>query len=331
MKLLRSNLLFLTLGLGLVVLVLLNHYVFHFNPLKWGSENEVSQEQQVCKVFKFEGEHPGMVWVPAGSSYLGDSVYPEEKIKLQKIAGFWMDEHEVTNYQFAEFVKATGYQTLAERKVNAEGNTAVFIFPNQKTKNLGGWKLDPTANWRHPGGIKTSIDGKENFPVTAISYEDAQAYATWLGKTLPSEAQWEWAARSAKANAIGSVDDHHQPLSTDANTFQGIFPIRNTADDGFVGLAPVGCFTPNALGLYDMIGNVWEFTSDSWIATSIISKDSEASVPDIQRVGIVNKKIIKGGSFLCSSDFCMRYRPGARAGQDIDLGASHLGFRTVKN
>jgi formylglycine-generating enzyme len=300
------------------------------------SPEQQAQQVLACKNFAdLHRDHQGMVWVPGGTAKLGDDIYMEEKKSTQKLRGFWMDAHEVTNQEFAEFVNATGYLTVPEQYQKKQSDTipahvAVFVFPNEKTKNLGGWRLDASADWRHPGGKQTNIDGKEYFPVTAITYEDAQAYANWKGRTLPSEAQWEWAARSASNLTAQNEDEHHQPKPQDANTFQGIFPIRNTADDGFVGLAPVACFTPNRLGLYDMLGNVWELTSDVWHQAPEIAANQQSSVDYPKRVGAVAQRVIKGGSYLCSSDYCMRYRPGARAAQDEDLGASHLGFRTIK-
>jgi formylglycine-generating enzyme required for sulfatase activity len=284
---------------------------------------------------KLNQQHDGMVWVPGGLAQLGDDVYLEESKSKKNVPGFWIDSHEVTNLEFMEFVNATNYQTLAEQfhnKVNPslDPHVAVFIFPNAKTQDLGGWKFDLSADWRHPGGKNTTIEGKGNFPVTAITFQDAKAYADWKGHLLPSEAEWEWAARGATNKSVQAEENHHQPEANQANTFQGIFPIRNTANDGFVGLAPIACFAPNPLGIYDMIGNAWEFTRDNWSAAHIQQTNEQSSLDYPKRDYLAKQKVIKGGSFLCSSDFCMRYRPGSRAAQDEDLGASHLGFRTIK-
>ena len=230
-----------------------------------------------------DSKHLGMVWVPAGNFDLGDTLYPEEgPLRRIKLEGFWMDRTEVTNQQFAQFVKATDYVTVAEREVDAklhpglppemrQPGAVVFVSPVDSSGATPGsatqwWRYIPGAQWRHPGGPRTNIEGRAAFPVVAIAYEDAQAYAKWQGRSLPSEAQWEWAARaaqdlaaSAPAQAAATQD---QPKL--ANTWQGLFPVHNSGEDGFVGLAPVGCYAPNALGLFDMIGNVWELTADAW-------------------------------------------------------------------
>jgi formylglycine-generating enzyme required for sulfatase activity len=272
------------------------------------------------------GPHPGMVWVPGGAYEMGDTVYPEEKpLRKESVAGFWMDRHEVTNAEFAAFVAATGYVTVAERPVDPakhpglppdmqKPGSVVFVMPNDisGTGDISQWwRYIPGADWRHPSGPQSSIEGRENFPVVDLAYEDILAYARWKGRTIPSEAQWEWAARGGRP----SLPDHEQPK--DANTWQGLFPVYNSADDGFVGLAPAGCFKPNGYGLYDMIGNVWEWTSDVW---SDDHKDSATSD---------GRRVIKGGSYLCAPNYCMRYRSGARQGQEADLATSHLGFRTI--
>ena len=264
--------------------------------------------------------YPGMVWVEGGRFTMGDTFYPEETL-LHDVEGegFWMDRTEVTNAEFAAFVADTGYVTVAERPVDIERHpnlpldmrkpgAVVFVMPND-VRGTGDisqwWQYIPGANWRHPGGPDTSIDGKENFPVTAIAHEDALAYAEWKGRSLPTEAQWEWAARERKPEV---PQDRTQP--GEANTWQGLFPVVNQAEDGVVGIAPVGCFEPTALGLYDLIGNLWEWTSDEY-------------------EGAPGSRVIKGGSWLCAPSYCLRYRPGARQPQEADLATTHLGFRTV--
>lgn len=265
-----------------------------------------------------------MEWVPPGTMDMGDDQYPEEQpIRRVNVAGFWMDRTEVTNDAFAAFVKATGYVTLAERRLNPathpgippdmlEPGALVFAMPN-RTDGSGDvrqwWRYVAGANWRHPGGPATSIEGRGAFPVVAVTHEDALAYAAWKGRSLPSEAQWEWAARAGSAQAS---QDHAQPLA--ANTWQGLFPVANSAEDGFVGLAPVGCYAPNAWGLFDLIGNAWELTAD------LYRPQDPATGP---------QHVIKGGSYLCAPNYCRRYRAGARQGQEDDLATSHLGFRTV--
>ena len=288
--------------------------------------------------------HLGRVWVPAGTLSLGDTVYPEElPIRALPVAGFWMDRTEVTNDQFAAFVQATGYRTVAERAVDAKAHpelppemrlpgAVVFISPTSLSGQGSAtqwWRYLAGADWRHPGGPATSIKGRGAFAVVNVTIEDAQAYARWLGAVIPSEAQWEWAARGAQ-NAVPSA--HEQPAQ--ANTWQGLFPVANSAADGFVGLAPVGCFTPNALGLFDMIGNAWELTRDAYTPSHAVLATDELAEPgpgSARPAGsaAVGQRVIKGGSFLCAPNYCMRYRAGARQAQDDDLAVSHLGFRTV--
>ena len=286
------------------------------------------------------GAHAGMVWVPAGSFDIGDTVYPEELPRRRtRVEGFWMDRTEVTNDEFAAFVKATRYVTVAERPVDTVKNPglpAALQQPGAVVFSMPGvvqgrgditqwWRYTPGANWRHPGGPGTNIDGRGSFPVVAVTLEDALAYAQWKGRALPTEAQWEWAARAARPDPPPT---HEQPR--DANTWQGLFPVLNSAEDGFVGLAPVGCYAPNALGLHDLIGNVWELTADAWTPHH---RDAHAPPPDQipsgMRAAATAQQVIKGGSFLCAPNYCMRYRAGARQPQERDLAASHLGFRTV--
>jgi formylglycine-generating enzyme required for sulfatase activity len=282
----------------------------------------------------------GMVWVPGGSFELGDTIYPEESpLRKTTLAGFWMDRTEVTNAEFGEFVKATHYVTDAERGPDPglqaslppdmrKPGAVVFVMPkdvNTQGSATQWWRYLPGASWRHPGGPTTSIDAHDAFPVVTVTYADAKAYARWKGRALPSEAQWEWAARAGQPR---TAKHHEQPKA--ANTWQGIFPVVNSAEDGFVGLAPVGCYAPNALGLFDMIGNVWEITSDVYQPNHAAANDGPPDqVPHGLAAATALQRVIKGGSFLCSPDYCMRYRAGARQPQDDDLGASHLGFRTV--
>jgi formylglycine-generating enzyme required for sulfatase activity len=214
----------------------------------------------------------------------------------------------------------------------------VFINPNSlsgKGSPTQWWRYVPGANWRHPGGPDTDIEGRGAFPVVTVTIEDAQAYAQWKGAVLPSEAQWEWAARGASNTRI---NEHAQPKA--ANTWQGLFPVANSGEDGFVGLAPAGCYTPNALGLFDMIGNAWELTRDAYTASHDVLASESLPTPEQARskplvktpsqvAAPVAQHVIKGGSFLCAPNYCMRYRAGSRQGQEDDLAVSHVGFRTV--
>jgi formylglycine-generating enzyme required for sulfatase activity len=260
-----------------------------------------------------------MVWVPGGSFVMGDDPhYPEEgPPRAVSVKGFWIDAHEVTNAQFAAFVKATGYTTMAERDPpKLEGappemlkpGSAVFNTPSQQDPSW--WRWVPGAQWRHPSGPQESIVGRDHEPVVQIAWQDAEAYARWAGKELPSEEQWEYAARAGAATPPEPLDTKGQPQ---ANYYQGAFPVKNLNTDGYIGRAPVGCFKPNAFGLYDMIGNVWEWTSAR-------GSRADASEP-------VN--VIKGGSYLCAANYCARYRPAARQFQERGLGTDHIGFRLV--
>lgn len=310
--------------------------------------------QLECKLPEVDqtARHPGMVWIPAGQFDMGDSVYAEEKPVLNvKVKGFWMDRTEVTNQAFAEFVKATGYVTVAERDVDSKlhanlpedlrkPGAVVFKMPPKLTQSddpRQWWRYTPGANWKHPAGPHSSIEKYGQFPVVHMTYEDAKAYAQWKGHTLPTEAQWEWAARAGAKEMPGQHDAPTQPSG--ANTWQGIFPMANSSEDGFAGLAPVGCYAPNAWGLFDMIGNVWELTADVFVADRPevaksgfkgegIDPDT-AQKPPIFKTAQSNSRVIKGGSFLCAPNYCMRYRAGSRQPQEEDLAVSHLGFRTI--
>ena len=286
--------------------------------------------------------HPGMVWVPAGQFDMGDTQYPEEgPIRTTRVDGFWMDRTEVTNDEFAAFVKATGYVTVAERAWDARRQpdlapalrapgAVVFAMPaklHNRNDLQQWWQYVAGAQWRHPGGPSTDIQGRGQFPVVTVTYEDAAAYAKWKGRSLPTESQWEWAARAGESQA---AKDHDQPHG--ANTWQGVFPVLNSGDDGFVGLAPVGCYKPNAWGLFDMMGNVWEMTRDLYTPDHrkpVSQTPDNSPDPTLIRNSAAAQRVIKGGSFLCSPDYCMRYRSGSRQPQEEDLGTSHLGFRTV--
>lgn len=262
-----------------------------------------------------------MVWIEGGRFMLGEGPrYPEEGPPRDVgVGGFWMTQTEVTNAQFAEFVEATGYVTLAEREPPAipgappemlQPGSATFRAPTPDNPNWWSWTVG--AQWRAPNGPETSIAGRGNDPVVQIAYDDALAYAEWKGMSLPSEEQWEYAARAG-------ADAMPEPKSSDgksqANYYQGVFPARDLGEDGFTSRAPVGCFEANAFGLHDMIGNVWE-----WTTTDAGRADAIEPV-----------KVIKGGSFLCAANYCARYRPAARQFQERGLGTDHIGFRLVDN
>ncbi|MDB6155622.1 MAG: sulfatase [Chthoniobacteraceae bacterium] len=307
---------------------------------------------------------PGMVWIPGGQFSMGTDekdAYPVERPAHQvKVDGFWMDETEVTNAQFAKFIEATKYVTVAERVPDWEelkkqlppgtekpspqklvAGSLVFtplkVRPPRDDVALW-WKWMPDTNWRSPEGPASNIAGREQYPVVQVSYEDAVAYAKWAGKRLPSEAEWEFAARGgfeAKRYAWG--DEFRPGGKIMANVWQGQFPNENTKEDGFEGAAPVKTFPPNGYGLYDMIGNVWEWCAD-WFDTTEHSKLASEGLCH-NPVGparsfnphepYTQQRVIKGGSFLCAEHYCVNYRPSSRRGTDYDTGMSHLGFRCV--
>ncbi len=262
-----------------------------------------------------------MIWVPGGSFTMGENPrYSEEGPPREiRIDGFWMDSHEITNAEFAAFVKETGYKTLAERDppkiVDApsemlEPGSAVFNVPSGDDPRW--WRWETGAQWRNPSGPDENITDKDRVPVVQVAYDDALAYAKWAGKELPSEEQWEYAAHGGESARPEPKDADGKPQ---ANYYQGAFPAKDLGEDGFETRAPVGCFKPNGYGLYDMLGNVWEWTS----ADGARADASE---------GV---KVIKGGSFLCAANYCARYRPTARQFQERGLGANHIGFRLVDN
>ncbi len=262
--------------------------------------------------------HAPMVHIPAGDFIMGeDARYPEEgPPRRVHVDAFRIDAHELTNAEFTVFVKATGYRTMAERDPPAlpgappemaQPGSAVFTVPSDTDPRWWRWVVG--AQWRHPSGPAETIAGKGQTPVVQIAYEDAEAYARWAGKALPTEAQWEYAARAGGKALPEPIDAAGRPT---ANTWQGVFPAKDLGLDGFTGRAPVGCFPPNALGLYDMIGNVWEWT-----------RSTDGPQPGMH--------VIKGGSYLCAGNYCARYRPAARQFQERGLGTDHIGARFVKD
>lgn len=297
-----------------------------------------------------------MVWVNGGGFSMGSNGhYPEEgPAHSVTVEGFWIDKYNVTNEQFARFVDATKYVTLAERPPKAEDYpgakpdmlqpaSVVFCQPVHRVdlrNHFNWWTYIPGANWRHPEGPESSIERRAQHPVVHIAYEDAEAYAKWIGKELPSEAEWEFAARGGLDRATYAWGEEFTPGGKHmANTWQGEFPWQNLGVDGYEGTAPVGQFPPNGYGLFDMIGNVWEWTIDWYTACHPAAKaccggtipkgTPETSYdPQIPNVRIP-RKVIKGGSFLCAPNYCRRYRPAARMAQPVDTSTCHVGLRLI--
>jgi sulfatase modifying factor 1 len=293
----------------------------------------------------------GMVWIPGGKFWMGgdDSSSPDAKpVHEVTVDGFWIDRTEVTNRQFARFVKATGYVTVAERKPDARDfpdappeilvpGSLVFTPPAGQVSlddPLVWWRYVPGADWRHPEGPDTTIDGKDDFPVVQVCWDDAVAYARWASKALPTEAEWEYAARGGRVRAPFVWGDELSPSGKwQANIWQGSFPSRNTSEDGFSRTAPVATFPPNAFGLFDMAGNVWEWCADWYRPGYEVTQARNPQGPETSfdpHESSVRKRVQRGGSFLCTDTYCTSYRPGARGKGSPDSAASHVGFRCVR-
>jgi sulfatase modifying factor 1 len=286
----------------------------------------------------------GMRWIPGGAFTMGsdDPAGPanERPSRRVEVRGFWLDEHAVTNAQFRAFVAATGHRTTAERPVDWEElrkqlppgtprppeerlrpGSLVFAPPGHAvpTDDLAGWwTWTSGADWRHPEGPASGLEGRDDHPVVQVSWDDAAAYARWAGKRLPTEAEWEYAARGGKEGARFAWGDDLCPGGKPAaNTFEGQFPWRNTAQDGYARTSPVRAFPPNGYGLFDMGGNVWNWTDDAY------------QVPPMPADPF--RRVIKGGSFLCHASYCESYRPPARRGTPRDTGSAHVGFRCARS
>lgn len=310
----------------------------------------------------------GMVWIPGGEFSMGSNVEDESLCSIKGVTkdaapihrvyvdGYYMDQTEVTNDQFEAFVKATGYVTLAEIKPTHEeypdapienlvAGSAVFT-PTPATVNLNNymqwWTYVQGADWRHPEGAGSSINGRGNYPVVQISYDDAAAYAKWAGKRLPTEAEWEFAARGGKSGQLYAWGNTLKPKGKfQANIYQGHFPVEkgDTGEDGYIGIAPTAQFEPNSYGLYDIGGNVWEWTNDWYTADyyAVISEKGQVArnpqgPESSYDPGEPNlpKKVQRGGSFLCTDQYCTRYMVGTRGKGDYKSPANHIGFRCVQ-
>ncbi len=286
-----------------------------------------------------------LFWVPAQTAALGsERHYPEEAPAREvTVDGFWMQTHQVTNAQYAEFVDATGYVTVAERPLNPDD------YPGAPPQNLQPgsmvfhrtdgpvdlrhlsqwWTWTPGACWKHPRGPRSSLRNRDSHPVVHIAFEDAAAYAQWAGRELPTENEWEVAARGGLPRTAFTWGDQPEPRGQKlANYWHGEFPYL--PDTGYGQTTPVGSFPPNGYGLFDMAGNVWEWTTDWYTDTRAVeSCCAENSYDPAQPQFRVPRKVVKGGSFLCADSYCMRYRPAARRPQPIDTGMSHIGFRCI--
>jgi sulfatase modifying factor 1 len=295
-----------------------------------------------------------MVWIEGASFEMGsDDFYPEERpVHRAEVDGFWIDRHQVTVAEFRRFVKATDYVTLAERPLDpalypdADPDLLVpgaLVFhkttgPVDLDDYRNWWTYVPGASWRHPEGPGSTLNGRERHPVTQVAYEDAEAYATWAGKELPTEAEWEYAARGGLEQTAFTWGDEHFPKGKAmANTWQGEFPWQNELLDGYERTAPVETFPPNGFGLHDMAGNVWEWTSDLFTPTHEASEHAccaprtqHSEERDRADAGeTIPRRVMKGGSHLCAPNYCLRYRPAARQGEAVDTATGHIGFRCI--
>ena len=297
-----------------------------------------------------------MTWVPAGRFLMGSAdFYPEESpVRRVEVDGFLIDDHPVTVAEFRRFVKATGYVTVAERPLDPAqypgadpallSPGSLVFFPTSGPVDLRDvsqwWRYTPGAGWRHPGGPGSTVGGLDRHPVTHVAAEDADAYAAWAGKELPTEAEWEFAARGGLDGAVFTWGDDEFPRGQPmANTWPGEFPWQNRKPPGKRGTSPVRSFPPNGYGLHDMAGNVWEWTSDYFAAQPAehaccvprnprVTDPGNSLVPG-QPGAHIPRRVIKGGSHLCAPNYCLRYRPAARQGEAVDTSTAHLGFRCV--
>jgi sulfatase modifying factor 1 len=302
---------------------------------------------------------PGMVFIPGGTFRLGsDRHYPEEApLHRVTVDAFWMDRTPVTNRDFRKFVEATGYVTLAEVAPDPtdysgalphmlKAGSLVFTPPDHPVdlcNYANWWEFKFGANWRRPYVKGSLIRGLDDHPVVHVAYRDVEAYAAWAGKTLPTEAEWEFAARGGLDGAEFAWGREFMPGGRHmANTWQGEFPLQNLAEDGFNRTSPVAAFLPNGYGLFDMIGNVWEWTTDWYSSRHTADAPKACCIPENPRGGSetgsydpcqprikIPRKVVKGGSHLCAPNYCRRYRPAARHAQPIDTSMSHVGFRCI--
>lgn len=354
------TLLWLAAGVGLALGLAIGGYTF------WPTAAEEQSAGPHSAVAPHGSAPKGMVWIPGGEFVMGTSSelgWPDEKPAHKvKVSGFWIDQTEVTNAEFAKFVDETGYVTTAEKAPTVEeimkqvppgtpvppaemlvAASMVFSPPDGEVPldNFSQWwQWIPGADWRHPEGPESSIEGRENHPVVHVSWYDAEAYAKWAGKRLPTEAEWEFAARGGLEKQDFSWGDKAPSEGfLPANIWQGKFPQDNQARDGYTATAPVKSFKPNGFGIYDTAGNVWEWCADWYdrnrhadLAAEGLAVDppGPARTNDPQQP-FAELRVQKGGSFLCHESYCLRYRPSARHGGAPDTGMSHVGFRCVQS
>jgi formylglycine-generating enzyme required for sulfatase activity len=300
-----------------------------------------------------------MRWIPGGSFEMGsEDFYPEERpVHRVSVDGLWMDEHPVTVAEFRRFVKATGHVTVAERAPDAadypDADPELLVPGSLVFRKPPGpvplddvrswWEWTPGADWRHPYGPGSTLDGRDRHPVTHVAFDDVEAYARWSGKELPTEAEWEHAARGGLEGAVFTWGDDFAPKGRMmANTWQGRFPWENLLEDGYEGTSPIKSFPPNGYGLYDMAGNVWEWTVDHYTASHSGAAERPCCAPHNPRVtadgaerldgqagSAIPRLIVKGGSHLCAPNYCLRYRPAARQAEAVETSTCHIGFRCL--
>lgn len=334
------------------------------------AENKSEAISEENKIVNVEEKHPkapeGMVWVSSKTFTQGAKTGDQFAMKREKPAhqvyvdGFFIDVHEVTNQQFQEFVAATNYKTVAERPIDWEEmkkqlppgtpkpadsilqpGSLTFDKSVEQVASMNNytqwWTWQLGANWKQPYGEESSIEGREYLPVVHIAYEDALAYCEWANRRLPTEAEWEAAAQGKHTDQIFTWGNNAEVLNENANTWQGVFPTQNKSKDGFKYIAPVASFPPNSIGIYDMMGNVWEWTSDKFNVNyynelgqnKVIENPKGAEKGYSPQNPYQEEQVIKGGSFLCHASYCASFRISARMGMSPDSGSDHVGFRTV--
>ncbi len=324
-----------------------------------GAESKVGRRRSARDLDLSDEQFRGMARIPGGEFAMGSAdFYPEERpVHQVAVDGFWIDVRPVTVAEFRRFIKQTGYQTVAERPLNPadypDADPELLVPGSLVFRRTSGpvdtrdfrqwWAYVPGACWRQPEGPGSSLGGRDHHPVTHIAYQDAEAYASWAGKALPTEAEWEFAARGGLDGAVyvwgNEFAPDRRPL---ANTWQGEFPWQNLMLDGYAGTSPAGAFPANGYGLYDMAGNVWEWTSDFFrprhgsgatateaTAPCCAPRNPAVTEPGRDLASAIPRRVIKGGSHLCAPNYCLRYRPAARQGEAIDTSTGHIGFRCV--